>query len=132
MVENLPKKLKQPKPENLQKRAKRTINSFFEVFGEIDTSLDAGLSTKYIPYLLFLAVLAILYIANAHQAEKMVRKINKLEAEVENARADYITLKVEYMYLGKQSEISKRAAELGLSQEVGKIKRITTEPPKEK
>jgi hypothetical protein len=38
--------------------------------------------------------LAILYISNTHYAEKTVRKISNIQAEVEDLRADYTTLKV--------------------------------------
>jgi ribosomal protein S2 len=56
----------------------------------------------------------LLYIANAHTVEKRIRKINKLEYEMKDLRAEYITLKSELMYLSKQSEVAKRVEVAGL------------------
>jgi hypothetical protein len=49
-----------------------------------------------------------------HYAEKNIRKINKLEIVVQDLRADYTTLKADYMYTSKQSEVAKKAVEIGL------------------
>jgi hypothetical protein len=43
-----------------------------------------------------------------------VRSISQLEREVEDLRADYTTLKSDYMFASKQAEISRRVARLGL------------------
>jgi phage shock protein A len=59
-------------------------------------------------------VLGIFYIGNSHYADKTIRKIDKLEQEVEDLRADYTTLKSEYMFASKQSEVAKRVKKLGL------------------
>lgn len=86
---------------------------------------EKGIAPQYIPYILFWAVLGLIYISNAHQGEKAVRQTTKLEAEVENLRADYITLKAAYdAFAGKQSEIVKSADTLGLVNDKEKVKRI--------
>ncbi len=86
---------------------------------------DTSLPTRYIPYLIFLALLGLIYITNAHYAEKMVRQTSKLEAEVENLRADYTTIRAEFdTFTGKQTEIAKKAQMLGLEEGKGKIQKI--------
>lgn len=103
----------------------------FRWFGNVSKPIteksvtDATLPTKYIPYLIFLAILGLLYIANSHYAERMVRETSKLEAEVENLRSDYTTLRAEFdTFTGRQTEIAKKAKELGLEEGKGKVQKI--------
>ncbi len=69
---------------------------------------------KYVPYVLYILLFGILYIGNTHYHEKMVRKINQLEAIVEDLRVDFTTLKAAYMVASKQSEVAKRVASMGI------------------
>ena len=75
-----------------------------------------GIPVKYIPYFLFLAAFCLIYIWNNHYAESTIREINKLESEVEDLRADYTTLKSDYMYSRLQSEVAKKVAVIGLKE----------------
>ena len=81
---------------------------------KLDQIFDKGIPLEYLPKVLFCSVLVIVYIANGHYAERNARKIDKLKAEVEDLRANYITIKSEYMYQSKQSEIAKRAEAMGI------------------
>jgi hypothetical protein len=80
--------------------------------------------TRQLPFILFLTVLAVLYIGNRYHAEGMVRKISEIEIEVKNLRAEQITIAAELMNISKPSEVSAivDANNLGLKQSV--------EPPK--
>lgn len=71
---------------------------------------------RFLPQILFLAFLCVLYIGNRHYAEKKIRAISKLQVEVEDLRADYTTLQADFMKESKQSEVAKRALELGLKE----------------
>ena len=75
-----------------------------------------GIPVKYIPYFLFLAAFCLIYIWNNHYAESTIREINKMESEVEDLRADYTTLKSDYMYSRLQSEVAKKVAVIGLKE----------------
>ena len=75
---------------------------------------DQGIPLQFMPQLLFLAFLLIFYIGNKHFAEKTIRNINLLEGEVEDLRADYTTLKADYMFASKQSEVAKKVKRLQL------------------
>ena len=68
-------------------------------------------------------VLGLIYISNTHYAEKTVRKINNIQAEVEDLRADYTTLKADLMFASKQSEVAKKV-------EAFKLKESLTPPYK--
>jgi len=71
---------------------------------------------KNIPFFLFLAVLAIVYIYNGHYADKTVRNINKVSNELKELQYEYKTLKSEVMFRSKQSELAKAVAPLGLKE----------------
>lgn len=72
---------------------------------------------KQIPFFLFLAVLAVLYIYNGHQADKTIRSINRTEKEVKELRYEYTAVKGELISRSKQSELVKVVDErLGLKE----------------
>ena len=76
---------------------------------------------KNIPFFLFLAVLAVIYIYNGHYADKIVRNISKTSAELKALQYEYKTLKSEVMFRSKQSELAKAVETFGL-------KELTTPP----
>lgn len=84
---------------------------------------------KHLPYLLFLAIAGLLYIANGYYAEETVRKLNKSEGELKELRSEYISTKSELMYKSKQSEVVKIIEEkgLGLKESLMPPKKITVE-----
>ena len=88
------------------------------------TSDKTVMPTNYIPYLIYVAIFGIFYVSNAHNAEKMIRKINHLEKEVENLRSDYTSLEVDYISAGVQSEITEKAKQLGLIENDKKVRKI--------
>lgn len=68
------------------------------------------------PFIGFLAVLALIYIANSHLAEKRIRRINKLGKEIKELKWEYLNVKSELMFRSKMSEVSKSVEPLGLKQ----------------
>lgn len=75
---------------------------------------------KHLPFVLFLALIALLYIANGYYAEDTVRQLNKAGTELKELRSEYITTKSELMYISKQSEVANMAGEknLGLKESI--------------
>ncbi|MEO6818293.1 MAG: FtsL-like putative cell division protein [Ginsengibacter sp.] len=69
---------------------------------------------RNIPFYFFLAALAIVYIANGHYADKMVRKINKIEKNLKEMEYEYKTVKRDVTFRSKESELSKAVEPLGL------------------
>ncbi len=65
---------------------------------------------KQLPFILFLAVLAVIYIYNGHYADKTIRKINRTAKEVKELKYEYIAVKSKVMFQGKQSELAKSDA----------------------
>ncbi|MBD79266.1 MAG: hypothetical protein CL840_10125 [Crocinitomicaceae bacterium] len=78
----------------------------------------------HLPYVLFLALLALAYISNGFLAEQNIRNLNKVNNEIKELRSEYITLKSELMYKSKQSELAKIIEE----REMGLLESF--EPPK--
>ncbi len=76
------------------------------------------------PYIVFLALLAIIYIGNRYHAERIYRKTIKLQEKVKEMRAEAITTEAELMFIRKQSEVIKLIKEKGLDLIEA------TEPPK--
>ena len=103
-------------------QAEQTPSATGSLFGRVerifrvDTSFERGLPTRFVPYILYFTIIGLFYIGNSHYAERMVRRTEQLEREVENLRANYTTLKASYMYESKQSQVAKRAKELGLEE----------------
>jgi len=84
--------------------------------------------TNQIPYILFLAVLAIFYIGNRYKYEKLIRSEQKLHIEVKNLRAESITTASQLMFISKQSQVARLIKErnLDLEESVTPTKKIKT------
>ncbi|MCD4834343.1 MAG: hypothetical protein K8R31_11150 [Bacteroidales bacterium] len=98
-------------------------------FGSIKDLLDGSLIAndfvlKQLPYIVFLVILAFIYIANRYHAEKVVRASIELTKEINDLRAEAITTSSELMFNSKQSEVTKLVESKGL----GLIESV--EPPK--
>jgi hypothetical protein len=76
--------------------------------------LGEGIPVKFVPPFLYVALLALIYIWSNHRAENLIRKIEVMQREVEDLRADVTTLEAEYMLSSKQSEVAKKIAPLGI------------------
>ncbi len=76
---------------------------------------------KNIPFFLFIAALAIVYIYNGHYSDNTIKNISKTTKEVRELQFEYKTIKSEVMLRSKQSELAKAVEPLGLKE--------LTEPP---
>jgi hypothetical protein len=77
--------------------------------------------TKNIGFFLFVAALAVVYIANGHKADKTIRDINTTAKNVEDMKYEYKTLKSEMIFKCREDEVVKGALPLGLQ--------LPTQPP---
>lgn len=98
------------------KGKKSSLFSFLENKLKFDSLFNDGLPAKYLPHTLFLTVIGIFYVGNNHWAEKTIRKIDTMQVEVEELRADFTSLKADYMFASKQSEVAKKVKEIGLQE----------------
>ena len=65
---------------------------------------------KNLPFFLFLALLAVIYIYNGHYADKVERDIGRTGRELQELQYEYKSLKSEVMFRSKQSELAKAVA----------------------
>ncbi|MFI5136850.1 MAG: FtsL-like putative cell division protein [Sphingobacteriales bacterium] len=77
---------------------------------------NAEVATRALPFVLFLALLGMIYIANRHLAEKNIRDIDKIGKEVKELSWDYKTTKADLAYKSTLTEVAKRADTLGIKE----------------
>ncbi len=102
--------------EKSQKRKNKGLSLFkiLDKYTNVDALFEEGVPLKYLPYILYTTLITLFYIGNTHFAEKTIRKIDKVKVETEDLRADYTTLKSDYMEASKQSEVARNVEPLGL------------------
>jgi hypothetical protein len=76
---------------------------------------------KHFGFFMFLALLAVIYIANGHWADKTIRDINITQKQLKDMEYEYKNLKSLEMYRSRESQVTQAAAALGL--------KPATEPP---
>jgi len=106
-----------PEPEAAPKPKKGkgfSIFALLDKYANVDALFEHGVPLKFMPHVLFLTGITLFYIGNTHFAEKTIRRIDKIKVETEDLRADFTTLKSEYMEASKQSEVARNVAPLGL------------------
>jgi len=107
--------------EFIEEKQERKESRFGAVKDLLDGSLIANdFIVRQLPYIVFLVILAFVYIANRYNAEKVVRANIELSKEINDLRAEAITTSSELMFISKQSEVSKlvKAKGLGLEESV--------------
>jgi hypothetical protein len=99
--------------------------------GLIKEWLDGSVLTReavlrQLPFILFLTLLAFIYIGNRYHAEKLVRRANHLHRELRDLRAQAITTSAELMHISRQSEVLKlvRSKDLELKESMEPPKKI--------
>ena len=101
------------KPKKKKSTVVKSLNAVFS-----GTFLSNENVLKHIPFVLFLSVVAILYIANGYWADDKVRQVNKLNAQIKDYRSEYISTKSELMFVSKQSEVAKSVEKMGLKEPI--------------
>lgn len=88
-------------------------------------SKSAELVLQNLPFVLFLGFLAIIYIANAHYAEKRVREVFELQKEVKDLRREYHSLRADIAFNSRRTELARQLKGKGLGQSIRRQKKIT-------
>lgn len=105
--------------EAVEEKEAKTRSFFRSLFS--GDHMSSTSFVKHLPFVAFLALLAIVYIANRHYAESNARQIDRLSREVKELSWDYKSLSAELMKQTTQTEIARKAEVLGLKER--------TEPP---
>lgn len=120
---------KKEKVEFVDAKVEREEIKNFSLKTVLDGSLLSGaIISKQLNYILFLVFLAVLYIGNRLQAEKVVRRLISAQEEVTNMRSEQITTASELMNLSKPSTLEDMVEKrgLGLKQPVEPPYKIVT------
>lgn len=127
MTNRLRSEIEEEEPEIVLKEEKAEIpkNFFTSLFTDGVISKEAA--TEMLPFIIFLAFLGMIYIANRHMAEKNIRNIDKLGKEVKELSWDYKTLKADLMRKSTQTEVAKLVDTLGLIEPVEPPVKIVVE-----
>ncbi|MGI4742264.1 MAG: FtsL-like putative cell division protein [Janthinobacterium lividum] len=121
VAEAVPPVVRQPAPAAPRRKVRPekpdstwSLFSLLDRFTGLDSFFEEGLPVKYLPKVLFIMLLTLLYIGNTHYGNRMNRNIQRLKLETEDLRADYTTLSSDYMEASKQSEVARKVAAIGL------------------
>jgi hypothetical protein len=114
---------KEPQPE---KKAAKKQSRFARYFASLFSGsfLAERTTLRQLPFIFFLTLIALCYVANGYYAERTVRKINQVTNDLKELKSEYITGKSELMFLSKQSELAKSALKLGIKESVTPPKKI--------
>lgn len=69
---------------------------------------------RNLPFVYFLAALGMIYIANAHYAEKNVRDLQNMQRAIEEQRWKSMTVQAELKQNSLRSEVARKVESLGL------------------
>ena len=108
------------KTSRASKKPSKIARSFLNIFSGNFLSKDNVI--HQLPFILFLTLIGLGYIANGYLAEKSVREISRINTELKELKSEYITTKSELMFMSNQSEVANASAPLGLKE--------STTPPK--
>ena len=107
--------LREVRPE-VRERVELPRNFFTQLF--TDGVISKQAATDMLPFIIFLAFLAMIYIGNRHFAENNIRDIDRLSKEVKELSWDFKTTKADLMLKSTQTEVAKLVDTLGLYESV--------------
>ena len=89
--------------------------------------INADTATNALPFVLFLALLGMIYIANRHFAEKNIRDIDKISKEVKELSWDYKTAKADLAFKSTLTQVAKQADTLGIKESMQPPQKLSAE-----
>jgi hypothetical protein len=117
------KKEKKPKKQRKQPKGDSRLGKAFRsvLDGSILTRQNA---VRLLPFVLFLTLICIAYIANSYYAEKTLRRSDKIRKELKELENEYISTKSELMMCSKQSEVAVMLDSTGVVESLNPPKKI--------
>ena len=106
-----------------EKAVKEIPDNFFTQFLS-KGFVTAEEATRALPFVLYVAFLCMIYIANRHLAEKNIRDIDKISKEVKELNWDYKVTKAELAYKSTLTEVAKRVDTLGVKESIQPAQKI--------
>lgn len=109
--EEVKKEAPEPKAERKESRIGKGISTV--VTGNFLTREEI---VRQLPFILFLMVVGLFYIANNYYAERTLRDINTVTNQIKELRSEYVTSKSDLMFISKQSEVAKASLPIGIKE----------------
>ncbi|WP_129716480.1 FtsL-like putative cell division protein [Pedobacter sp. SYP-B3415] len=106
-------------PSSAASEEKNLLTTFFR-----EGVVSKETATEMLPFLIFLAFIGMIYIANSHFAVRNMRNIDKLSKEVKELSWEYKSLKADLMFRSKLTEVAKTVDTLGIKELVEPPKKI--------
>ena len=106
-----------------EKTVKEIPDNFFTQFLS-KGFVTAEEATRALPFVLYVAFLCMMYIANRHLAEKNIRDIDKISKEVKELGWDYKVTKADLAYKSTLTEVAKRVDTLGVRESIQPAQKI--------
>lgn len=103
----------------------KIVRSVLNVFSGNFLSKDTVIN--HLPFLLFITLIGLAYIANGYYAEKSVREISRITNNLKELKSEYITSKSELMFMSNQSEVARSSKHLGLKESLNPPKKIVVQ-----
>ncbi|MCC6181573.1 MAG: hypothetical protein IT237_07050 [Bacteroidia bacterium] len=120
-IQELEELVQQEEPQETsapRKPAKKGVlaKGLSKIFGGSFLGNDKTL--QHVPFILFIGLITILYIANGYYADDKIREVNKISNQIKELRTEFISSKSDLMFVSKQSEVAKVVEPLGLKEPV--------------
>lgn len=104
----------QEKKRTTSKKSGKIIRYFLNILSGNFLSKDNVINQ--LPFILFLTLIGLGYIANGYLAEKLVRDISQISSQLKELKSEYIIIKSELMFMSNQSQVARASASLGLKE----------------
>ncbi|MFN6039985.1 MAG: FtsL-like putative cell division protein, partial [Bacteroidota bacterium] len=95
------------------KKKGRLVKSISAVFG--GNFLNSPSIVNFIPFIFFLSVIGLAYIANGYWADNKIRQMNKLTNELKELRTEHVFVQSELESSTNENFIAEKAKKLGLT-----------------
>lgn len=107
-----------PQEESKPKRKSSGGNIVTRTIGSVMSGsfLSKDRAVQALPFMFFLTLVALFYIANGYYAEEQIRKQNNLTAELKELRSEYIISKSELAAISTQTSVKERVLSLGIKE----------------
>lgn len=113
----------QPKSSRKAGKGRKVFSqAFYDVLG--GEFLTHEWATNQARFFLFLAGLALIYIANTYYTEATSRTIDRVNREIKELQYEYIYGKSAVMFESKQSELARKLAKTGLKESTEPVEKI--------
>lgn len=111
-------KFKQKESTQKQEKEKKPVAPSFWMSLISGNFLAKENVVNSLPFVFYLTLLGILYIANGYNAEKLVRELDHVNDDLKELRSEYITIKSDLNYESKQSQVAEKTEAFGVMESI--------------